>query len=350
VLTTGGSTVTSGVPFAFASPYLWEGPSPQTTVTGASSYSAYVAGIYSLTIMDSYNGCLKTGTIQVLDRTQPPVITNPIDQATLDCGTNQASLNFVMTGTATGGVRYLITQYPVNAAFNPTSAIVYNISPILSGTSSSSVSVSRLGNYIYVVTNTLTGCSASGTFVVVPGDLKALFEANPPSGTAPLDVSFFNNSTSSSGTSSITSIWNFGNGSSFTSTTNIPGTTTYTAAGTYTVMLLAQKGSCMDTAYQMVKVDLPSKLEIPNVFTPNGDGSNDIFFLKAANLTEITALIFDRWGNKVYEVTSTTGNIAWDGKNLQSKECPAGVYFYTIKATGKDGESYDKKGNVSLFR
>jgi gliding motility-associated-like protein len=350
VLTTGSSTVTSGVPFAFASPYLWEGPSPQTTVTGASSYSAYVAGVYTLTIKDSYNGCLRTGTIQVLDRTQPPVITNPVDQATLDCGTNLASLNFSTTGGATGGVRYLVTQYPSGAAFTPTSAIVFNVNPILSGTGSSSVSVSKTGSYIYVVTNTLTGCSASGTVVVTPGDLQALFEANPPTGTAPLSVSFFNNSTSSSGSNSITSIWNFGNGTSFTSTTNLPGTATYTAAGTYTVTLFAQKGSCMDTAFQVVKVDIPSKLEIPNVFTPNGDGSNDVFFLKAANLTDITAVIFDRWGNKVYEVASSTGNIAWDGKNQQGKECPAGTYFYAIKASGKDGESYDKKGNVSLFR
>jgi gliding motility-associated-like protein len=350
VLTTGNSTVTSGVPFAFASPYLWEGPSPQTTITGASSYSAYVPGIYTLTIKDSYNGCLRTGTILVLDRTQPPVITNPVDQATLDCGTNQASLSFVMTGTATGGVRFLVTQYPAGAAFTPTSAIVYNINPILSGTGSPSVSVSKTGSYVWVVTNTLTGCSATGTYAVIPGDLHALFEANPPAGTAPLSVSFFNNSISSSGSNSITSIWNFGNGTSFTYTDNVPGTATYTAPGSYTVTLIVQKGNCMDTSSQVIKVDIPSKLEVPNVFSPNGDGSNDIFFLRAANLIEINAAIFDRWGNKVYEVNSSTGNIAWDGKNQQGKECPSGVYFYTIKATGKDGESYDKKGNVSLFR
>ena len=89
---------------------------------------------------------------------------------------------------------------------------------------------------------------------------------------------------------------------------------------------------------------------MPNVFTPNGDGSNDVFFLKTANLTEVTAFIFDRWGNKVYEVTSSTGNIAWDGKNISGKECPAGVYFYIIKATGKDSKEYDTKGNITLFK
>lgn len=115
-------------------------------------------------------------------------------------------------------------------------------------------------------------------------------------------------------------------------------------------MIVSKKGSCVDSAYKVIRVDIPSKLEIPNVFTPNGDGSNDVFFLKTSNLTEITALIFDRWGNKVYDLTSGTGNIAWDGKNMEGKDSPAGTYFYIIKATGKDGTTYDKKGNVSLYR
>ena len=115
-------------------------------------------------------------------------------------------------------------------------------------------------------------------------------------------------------------------------------------------MLLGSKGACLDTIYKIIRVDIPSKLEVPNVFTPNGDGSNDIFFLKTTNLLEITAFIFDRWGNKVYEVTSSTGNIAWDGKNLNGKDCSVGTYFYIIKATGKDSKAYETKGSVSLFR
>ncbi|MBK7309364.1 MAG: gliding motility-associated C-terminal domain-containing protein [Sphingobacteriaceae bacterium] len=95
---------------------------------------------------------------------------------------------------------------------------------------------------------------------------------------------------------------------------------------------------------------MPSKLEVPNVFTPNGDKVNDVFRLIAASLLEIEATIFDRWGNKVYEVTSGTGNIGWDGKNMFGKECPSGTYFYMIKAKGKDAQEYDLKGNVTLFR
>jgi gliding motility-associated-like protein len=350
VLTTGSSTVTSGVPFAFASPYLWEGPSPQTTVSGASSYSCYVPGIYSLTIQDSYNGCLKTGTIQVLDKTQPPVLTSVTATSTLDCGSNQASLLTSVIGSSTG-LMYWYYGFPTGAAFSPTSApIPHGTDPIFNGTTSNSVSVSMGGVYNYVVTNTLTGCRAFGQFTVLPGDITADFSPNPATGYAPLSVDFTNNSSTSLGTGSITSIWNFGNGTSQTYTYTSNATTTFTAPGTYTVMLLAQKGSCIDTAYKVVVVDMPSALEVPNIFTPNGDGNNDVFFLKTANLSEVYCLIHDRWGNKVYETTSSTGNIAWDGKNIQGKECSQGVYFYVIKAKGRDDKEYSKKGNVTLAK
>jgi gliding motility-associated-like protein len=259
-------------------------------------------------------------------------------------------LNFVLTGTTTGGVRYLVSRYPIGAAFNPTNAAVFDLNPFLSGTSSPSVSVSKPGQYIYIVSNTLTGCQAMGTVNVLPGDLVADFSPNPSTGYAPLAVNFQNQSHTSLGSGSITSIWSFGNGSSQSYTNTSDAATTFTAPGTYTVMLLAQKGLCIDTVYKTIKVDMPSKLEVPNVFTPNGDGVNDVFFLKVANITEVSAMIFDRWGNKVYEVNSSTGNIAWDGKNLQGKDCSAGTYFYIIKGTGKDDKNYEQKGNVSLYR
>jgi len=350
VLTTGASTVTSGEPFAFVANPCWDGPSPQTSTCGPSTYSCYVPGVYTLTVEDSYNGCPKSGTINVLDRTQPPVITSPVTTATLDCGANSATMQFVLTGTTTGGVKYLVTRYPLGASFTPSSAIIYDLNQLLSGTSSSVVSVSKAGPYTYVVSNTLTGCQAQGTVNVVLGGLTADFEPSPVAGYAPLTVSFANNSSSSLGSGSITSVWSFGNGTSQTMSTTIGTTATYTAPGTYTVMLLGSKGSCLDTVYKVIKVDMPSKFEVPNVFTPNGDGSNDVFFLRVANITELSAVIVDRWGNKVYEVISNTGNIAWDGKNFQGKDCANGVYFYIIKAEGKDSKNYEQKGNVSLFR
>ena len=292
ILTTGNSTTTSGGgPLAFAVPYLWEGPSPQTTLTGASSYAAYVAGVYTLTIKDNYNGCIKTGTINIVDKTQPPVLLNALDTSTLDCGTNKATLFAAVSGPTTG-LMYWYFYYPSGVAFSPSAAPIPDINPYLSGTASPTVFVSRGGRYDYVISNTLTGCQASGTFVVANGTLTAEFDADKINGYAPLTVNFTNSSYSSLSTSSITSVWSFGNGTSQTTTSNINTISTYTASGTYTVMLYAGKGYCADTTYKIITVDLPSKMEVPNVFTPNNDGSNDVFFLKVANLTEVNAIIF----------------------------------------------------------
>ena len=52
----------------------------------------------------------------------------------------------------------------------------------------------------------------------------------------------------------------------------------------------------------------------------------------------------------MYDVTSEKNQIGWDGKNLAGKEVPSGTYFYMLKANGKDGVSFEKKGTVSLYR
>jgi len=114
--------------------------------------------------------------------------------------------------------------------------------------------------------------------------------------------------------------------------------------------MYAQKGQCLDSASIGIYVEIPSALVIPNIFTPNGDGNNDIFFVKSTNLDKIDILIVDRWGRKVYELSSFTGNIAWDGKNQFGKESAAGVYLYTLTAIGKDGSTYDKQGTITLIR
>jgi gliding motility-associated-like protein len=88
---------------------------------------------------------------------------------------------------------------------------------------------------------------------------------------------------------------------------------------------------------------------VPNVFTPNGDGKNDVFTFNAVNMGQITITIFDRWGLKMFEATDT-GNIRWDGKNKSGKTVTDGTYFYILTATGLDGVQYDKQGTISVFQ
>jgi len=326
---------------------LWAGPSPQPTIANVSNYIAYTpAGTgnsYTMTAIDLNNGCTAVATKTIGDNRIYPNVNNPVGPAPfiLDCGplgSTTATIQPIITGTTTG-FTYSWTAVPT------TSFSTYTLQ---------TTTVNKIGEYIITVTNPANGCSASGEVHVINGSLNGDFNPSAITGIAPTTINFTNLSASSSTstpTASITTAWSFGNGTSLvTPSVSISPSATYTAAGQYTVTMIVVKGSCIDTVQKVITIDIPSKLEVPNVFTPNGDGSNDTFFLKVQNVTDIHVYIFDRWGNQVYETTSSTGNITWDGKSAAGKDLPVGTYFYTLKATGKDGTDYDKKGNVSIYR
>lgn len=92
-----------------------------------------------------------------------------------------------------------------------------------------------------------------------------------------------------------------------------------------------------------------SSLLMPNAFSPNGDGINDIYKPKNGyqNITEFHAYIFNRWGQKLFEWTDpATG---WDG-TYKGSPVKDGVYFCLVKAKGADGKIYNFKKDVNLLR
>lgn len=92
-------------------------------------------------------------------------------------------------------------------------------------------------------------------------------------------------------------------------------------------------------------------IDIPNVFTPNGDGSNDYFLPRqflSKDVTKFKMTIFDRWGVKVFETSSINGR-GWDGK-LNDKDQPTGVYIYMIEATFLNNTYEKYQGNITLLR
>ena len=88
---------------------------------------------------------------------------------------------------------------------------------------------------------------------------------------------------------------------------------------------------------------------MPNAFSPNGDGINDIYKPKDGyrNIEEFHAYIYNRWGQKLYEWTDpATG---WDG-TYRGKPVKEGVYFCLVKAKGADSVVYNIKRDVNLLR
>ncbi len=92
-----------------------------------------------------------------------------------------------------------------------------------------------------------------------------------------------------------------------------------------------------------------SKLDMPNAFSPNGDQINDIYGAKEGwqSIVEFRAIIFNRWGQKIYEWNDPAGG--WDGK-WNGKDVKQGVYFVDVQAKGADGRKYHIRRDVNLLR
>lgn len=337
------STSTVPISFTFTSP-----PPTQTATTSGALMC--VPGSYTMNYVNLLNGCPATSTTAVTQNVVPPAINNSA-LVYLPCG---QTTTIISANTATTSPTYSYTW-----AGPPGSAM-----SCLGGTACATSSVNMPGTYFVTILNTTNGCRSTNSVTVVAGGINASFVADPANGFSPLTVNFNNTSqTGSTLSGSITTLWNFGNGITYTtsgtaqsySVNGLPGASTiYQSAGSYTVLLVVTQSlgtvSCVGTASAVINVELPSKMDVPNVFTPNGDGVNDTFVLQTTNLTEISCQIFDRWGVKMYDVKSEKGNIEWDGKNLSKKDVPDGTYFYLLKAKGKDLKDFEQNGTISLYK
>ena len=105
-----------------------------------------------------------------------------------------------------------------------------------------------------------------------------------------------------------------------------------TVAGCYYVTAVSKRGLESKPSNRVCNDACPSFL-LPNVFTPNGDGKNDVFApLKCPRFVEsITFVVYNRWGAKLYETTGPT--LSWDGRSSDGTELPTGLYYYEARVT-----------------
>lgn len=109
-----------------------------------------------------------------------------------------------------------------------------------------------------------------------------------------------------------------------------------------------------DTDYWMdatpIRISIStSKLDFPNAFSPNGDGMNDIYRAKTdyQSIVEFKAVIYNRWGQKLYEWNNPAGG--WDG-TYKGNPVKQGVYYVQVTAKGADGRRFNIKKDVNLLR
>jgi len=196
----------------------------------------------------------------------------------------------------------------------------------------------------YTVTSSSNGCSATDNVTVIVADPQVDFTMTPTGGNAPLTVTFTNNSI---GATNFT--WDFGNGTTLpiNSTTNV--NSIYSEEGVYTITLLAQNGTCSEemSLELIVYPDNTISFETPNVFTPDGDNSNDLYTLSLTNAKEFEGYIFNRWGNLIVKLDKT--NPAWNGTS-NGKDCTEGVYFIKFKITDFTDIVSEGQQFIHLFR
>lgn len=130
------------------------------------------------------------------------------------------------------------------------------------------------------------------------------------------------------------------------SRTDVDQRYTFVDAGTYKVKLVVSNDYCSFADSVTVTVST-SALEVPNVFTPDGNGQNDEFRVGYKSLLTFQCWVYNRWGRLVYYWNDPQKG--WDG-NINGKPASVGAYFYIIKAQGVDGQIYNKKGDINLLR
>jgi gliding motility-associated-like protein len=201
-------------------------------------------------------------------------------------------------------------------------------------------------SFTVVVENTASGCTRQ-QLVQVPSwpAVTALFSANPSLECIPFDqseVTFIDLSNNAVGGE-----WNI-NGTVVPYVSGEYPIYDHGVAGQYGVSLTVyNEGGCTSEHALTVCVLSSTRVFVPDAFSPNGDGVNDMLFVRAPGVAEMLFQVHDRWGGLVFSTENV--DLGWDGTTRQGM-APSGVYVYVLDAVMLDGETVRTTGDVTLVR
>jgi gliding motility-associated-like protein len=166
------------------------------------------------------------------------------------------------------------------------------------------------------------------------------FTYSPNPGKENTPTSFTNTSTDA-----VRYFWDFGDGD----TSNLVNPVhQYNVTGTFNACLVAfNQFGCADTVCQDVTTIVVPLLDVPNAFTPNGDGINDKVFVRGFGIAKMDWKIYNRWGQLVFQ--SASPSIGWDGRfkgTLQAMD----AYGYSLEVEFSNGTKASRKGDITLLR
>jgi gliding motility-associated-like protein len=207
------------------------------------------------------------------------------------------------------------------------------------GTNTVSIDWGAVSGPVFVRDTNSLGCFSNSVFCQVNVNMTPLVAFDATS-------SSFTYAFSDSSTGNVTSwAWDFGDGG--TSEFQNPSHT-YDGNGLQTVCLTASNNGCADSLCRTFEVNALEFISIPNVFTPDGDGVNDFFYINSSGMKTFKLDIYDRWGILMFS-TERPGE-KWDGRTTSGVEVSDGTYYYVLQATSKLSKNNNTTGFISLIR
>ncbi|HEX8514947.1 MAG TPA: PKD domain-containing protein [Bacteroidia bacterium] len=199
--------------------------------------------------------------------------------------------------------------------------------------------------YIELTVTSPQGCVNSGNTiynVTVKKKSVAAFNAEPTDGTTISPAYKFHNQSSNA----VSYSWQFGDGGV---ASIAEPSYTYADKGIYNVTLIAVSDEgCADTANREIEIKPLFTLYIPNAFTPDGNNTNDNFTAKGDEISEFKMMIFDRWGEMIYQTDDI--QTGWDGRATNGSDIAQnGVYVYKIVVRDFESRYHDYTGHVTLL-
>ena len=142
--------------------------------------------------------------------------------------------------------------------------------------------------------------------------------------------------------------WVFGDGDSLLTASRAPVQHQYNATGTFNACLTAYNAAgCDSTICRPVMAIIIPLVDVPNAFTPQSGDINSLVMVKGFGIAKMQFIIWNRWGQKVFETNNRFQG--WDGK-VKGLVQPMDVYVYTLSIEFFDGTKTTKKGDITLIR